>query len=314
MPIKITPHEDIPALNLTSMIDILFLLIIFFMIGTKFVESERQIDTRSLLCVDNPRGALTVPPDKKLVNIYRDGQVELDHPGRHAAATHRSIDRLCEWPISPAGRPGPRRRQRAAAASGRRPVLACQAGVADLGISVRMAGSERNSCTAVSPYLLLAFEFDVQLLRVVVWVGPGRADRLAAGADAHPLGPVAPVGKCIVLSLLGAICCWASTRPPSISSASESAGRRRSAARCTVGDGPEDDRSAVAAQSEIGRASHGLDQRRCPPLAQRFWPATGSSAERQRSLADATNFRRRIARGDCRVAPRGQCGCQSQRC
>ena len=33
-----------PTLNLTSMIDVLFLLIIFFMVGTKFVESERQIE------------------------------------------------------------------------------------------------------------------------------------------------------------------------------------------------------------------------------------------------------------------------------
>ena len=38
-----TQLEDMPALNLTSMIDVLFLLIIFFMVVTKFIESERQI-------------------------------------------------------------------------------------------------------------------------------------------------------------------------------------------------------------------------------------------------------------------------------
>ena len=35
--------EEMPVLNLTSMIDVLFLLIIFFMVGTKFIENERQM-------------------------------------------------------------------------------------------------------------------------------------------------------------------------------------------------------------------------------------------------------------------------------
>ena len=33
-----------PTLNLTSMIDVLFLLIIFFMVATKFDEMERNIE------------------------------------------------------------------------------------------------------------------------------------------------------------------------------------------------------------------------------------------------------------------------------
>ncbi len=44
MPLKTSQLEEMPALNLTSLIDVLFLLIIFFMIGTKFIESERQIE------------------------------------------------------------------------------------------------------------------------------------------------------------------------------------------------------------------------------------------------------------------------------
>ena len=43
MPLKIQHHDDMPALNLTSMIDVLFLLIIFFMVATKFDEMERNI-------------------------------------------------------------------------------------------------------------------------------------------------------------------------------------------------------------------------------------------------------------------------------
>ena len=45
MPLK-NQLEEMPVLNLTSMIDVLFLLIIFFMVGTKFIETERQIDLK----------------------------------------------------------------------------------------------------------------------------------------------------------------------------------------------------------------------------------------------------------------------------
>ena len=43
MPLKLQ-HDEAPALNLTSMIDVLFLLIIFFMVATKFDELERNIE------------------------------------------------------------------------------------------------------------------------------------------------------------------------------------------------------------------------------------------------------------------------------
>ncbi len=42
MPLK-AYQEQLPELNLTSMIDIVFLLIIFFMVGTKFAEMERNV-------------------------------------------------------------------------------------------------------------------------------------------------------------------------------------------------------------------------------------------------------------------------------
>ena len=44
MPLKLSQHDDTPALNLTSMIDVLFLLIIFFMVATKFDEMERNVE------------------------------------------------------------------------------------------------------------------------------------------------------------------------------------------------------------------------------------------------------------------------------
>ena len=75
MPLK-THLDEQPTLNLTPMIDIVFLLIIFFMVGTKFTELERKI---GLTVPEVPdRGALTAAPEKRVVNVYRDGAITLD--------------------------------------------------------------------------------------------------------------------------------------------------------------------------------------------------------------------------------------------
>ncbi|MGY8770697.1 MAG: ExbD/TolR family protein [Pirellulales bacterium] len=75
MPLK-THLDETPTLNLTPMIDIVFLLIIFFMVGTKFTENEKQIG------LDVPEvkdiGALTSAPEKKMVNLFKDGRITLD--------------------------------------------------------------------------------------------------------------------------------------------------------------------------------------------------------------------------------------------
>ena len=75
MPIK-THIDEQPSLNLTPMIDIVFLLIIFFMVGTKFSELERKIGLE-IPSVSDP-GTLSSAPEKKMVNVYRDGRIELD--------------------------------------------------------------------------------------------------------------------------------------------------------------------------------------------------------------------------------------------
>lgn len=75
MPLK-TSQDDYPTLNLTPMIDIVFLLIIFFMVGTKFVEMERKIAVK-VPEVSNASN-LTPAPEKLVVNVYGDGQISLD--------------------------------------------------------------------------------------------------------------------------------------------------------------------------------------------------------------------------------------------
>ncbi len=75
MPLK-THQDELPELNLTPMIDVVFLLIIFFMVGTKFADMERNVQ------LEVPRvsrlGAMTNAPDKRVVSVYRDGTILLD--------------------------------------------------------------------------------------------------------------------------------------------------------------------------------------------------------------------------------------------
>jgi len=75
MPLK-THNDEQPTLNMTPMIDIVFLLIIFFMVGTKFTEMEKKLDLRVPDVVD--QGALTAAPARRIVNVYRDGSITLD--------------------------------------------------------------------------------------------------------------------------------------------------------------------------------------------------------------------------------------------
>jgi biopolymer transport protein ExbD len=75
MPLK-THIDEQPGLNLTSLIDVLFLLIMFFMVGTKFAQFEKKIKLEVPTVSDNK--ALTEVPTKRVVNVFRTGQVTLD--------------------------------------------------------------------------------------------------------------------------------------------------------------------------------------------------------------------------------------------
>ncbi|MCA9025535.1 MAG: biopolymer transporter ExbD [Planctomycetaceae bacterium] len=70
MPLKTHPPEE-PALNLTPMIDIVMLLVIFFMVGTQFTNAERQYE------IDLPSVSIAQPltalPDEIVVNVTREG-------------------------------------------------------------------------------------------------------------------------------------------------------------------------------------------------------------------------------------------------
>ena len=75
MPLK-THQEDIPQINLTPMLDIVFNLIIFFMVGTQYSELERSLGLEVPQVSEG--GALTAAPESRVVNVYKDGHVTLD--------------------------------------------------------------------------------------------------------------------------------------------------------------------------------------------------------------------------------------------
>jgi biopolymer transport protein ExbD len=75
MPLK-THIDDEPTLNLTAMLDVLFLLIIFFMLGTRFVDTERNLKLQVPKVVD--KVALPATQARFIVNVYLDGSITLD--------------------------------------------------------------------------------------------------------------------------------------------------------------------------------------------------------------------------------------------
>lgn len=74
MPLKTLPLEE-PTINLTSMLDVVLNLIIFFMISTQFIQEERQYDVK--LPTVSDAAALSGQPDEIVVNVTADGAFQV---------------------------------------------------------------------------------------------------------------------------------------------------------------------------------------------------------------------------------------------
>ena len=70
MPLR-APQEEDQGMNLTPMIDVVMLLNIFFMVGSRLVEPEKQYDI-NLPTVTQAR-PLTALPDEIVINVKGDG-------------------------------------------------------------------------------------------------------------------------------------------------------------------------------------------------------------------------------------------------
>lgn len=69
-------NSEDATINLTPMIDVVFLLVIFFMVGAKFSEAESKIAVN--LPTVGTSGAISRVPDERVVAIATDGTVSLD--------------------------------------------------------------------------------------------------------------------------------------------------------------------------------------------------------------------------------------------
>lgn len=75
MPLK-TIQDEMPSINLTPMIDIVFQLIIFFMVGSRFTELEKKMDLQ--VPSVSSTAAMGSVPERYLVNVFRDGRITLN--------------------------------------------------------------------------------------------------------------------------------------------------------------------------------------------------------------------------------------------
>lgn len=76
MPLKTEAGEE-PELNLTPMIDIVFLLIIFFMVGTQFAKDDPTLFDIELASTATA-AALTPGPDPVVIALASDGSLRMD--------------------------------------------------------------------------------------------------------------------------------------------------------------------------------------------------------------------------------------------
>lgn len=75
MPLKTEPLEE-PSLNITSLLDIILTIVMFFMVATTFSQDERQTDIQVPTVSDN--AVLTGQPDEVVVNVTQDGQMQVN--------------------------------------------------------------------------------------------------------------------------------------------------------------------------------------------------------------------------------------------
>jgi biopolymer transport protein ExbD len=144
MPLK-TQTDELPNLNLTSLIDVVFLLIVFFMGASKFADSARDVELKLPEVADGE--SLALPSKNREVAVFADGRVTLDNTtvtlAELTARLAESLKARADQSVVILGDAGCPFQHVAAA------LAACkEAGVSDLAVSVRVAQATRNSAPA----------------------------------------------------------------------------------------------------------------------------------------------------------------------
>jgi len=92
MRIRDEDGNDELVMNLAPMIDVVFLLLIFFMVATTFVEKEKEmaLDLPQAESGDEPERT----PDEIVINIMRDGRILVSGEEVDRAALIESLTRV----------------------------------------------------------------------------------------------------------------------------------------------------------------------------------------------------------------------------
>jgi biopolymer transport protein ExbD len=77
MAVKIKKGRALSTLSLTPLIDVVFLLLIFFLVATRFAEEDRELDV--MLPSASEAKPLTVQPKELTINIDQRGQYFVEH-------------------------------------------------------------------------------------------------------------------------------------------------------------------------------------------------------------------------------------------
>jgi len=90
MPVTLPKRRAFTSLTMTPLIDVVFLLLIFFLVASQFADEERQLQ------LDLPTASQSLPlmvePDHIIVNINERGEYFLDGEFR----TTEELDQLLE--------------------------------------------------------------------------------------------------------------------------------------------------------------------------------------------------------------------------
>jgi len=112
MAVNIDKGSALEGLSLTPLIDVVFLLLIFFLVATRFSEEEHEMDLR--LAEASEAKPLTSQPQETCININSDGEyivsgktitvddlypmlraVWVNNPG--TASVVIRVDERCDW-------------------------------------------------------------------------------------------------------------------------------------------------------------------------------------------------------------------------
>ncbi len=80
----------IGSLSITPLIDVVFLLLIFFLVTTRFAEEEREIDLQ--LPTASESLPLTAEPRELFINVDREGRYFIEGQFRHVEEVERLLN------------------------------------------------------------------------------------------------------------------------------------------------------------------------------------------------------------------------------